>query len=77
MGKVELRIEIDETLADQARAAEIQLSLFLERALKLALGPAAATERARRWADENADAIAAHNRYVEEQGPFGEEWRRW
>jgi antitoxin CcdA len=77
MGKVELRLEIDEALADQARAEEIQLSLFLERALRQALGPKAAEERAKLWAAENADAIAAHNRYIEEYGVFGEEWRRW
>lgn len=77
MGKAELRVEIDEHLLEQARAAELHINLLLERALKAALGPAAAGERARRWAEDNADAIASHNRFVEENGEFGKEWRSW
>ncbi|HEX5776180.1 MAG TPA: type II toxin-antitoxin system CcdA family antitoxin [Caulobacteraceae bacterium] len=77
MGKTELKIEIDTHMLEQARAREIRLNLVLERALKKELGAAAAEERARRWADENADAIASHNRFVEENGEFGKEWRSW
>ncbi|HEX3920203.1 MAG TPA: type II toxin-antitoxin system CcdA family antitoxin [Caulobacteraceae bacterium] len=77
MGKTELRIEIDTLLLDQARTAELQVAIVVERALKAALGPAAAEERAKRWAAENAPAIEAHNRHVEEFGTFGEEWRSW
>lgn len=77
MGKTELKLEIDTHMLEQARAREIHLSLLLERALKKELGAAAAEERARRWADENADAIASHNRFVEENGEFGREWRSW
>ncbi|MGE5502669.1 MAG: type II toxin-antitoxin system CcdA family antitoxin [Ignavibacteriales bacterium] len=77
MGKTELKIEIDTHVLEQARAREIQLSLFVERALKKELGVAAAEDRARRWAEENAEAIASHNRFVEENGEFGREWRSW
>lgn len=77
MGKTELKLEIDATLLEQARAAEIQMTLLLERALKAALGDAAAEERARRWARENAPSIEAHNRFVEDHGAFGAEWRNW
>jgi post-segregation antitoxin (ccd killing protein) len=77
MGKAELRIEIDEHLLEQARAAEIHFSLLVERALKAALGPAAAEERARRWTEESAETIASHNRFVEENGEFGKAWRSW
>ena len=77
MGKTELKIEIDEHLLEQARASELRMTLVIERALKAELGPAAAEERARRWTDENADAIASHNRFVEENGEFGREWRSW
>jgi antitoxin CcdA len=77
MGKAELRIEIDALLLEQARAAEIQFSILMERALKEALGPSAADERAKRWAQDNAPSIDAHNRYVEEHGAFGAEWRSW
>ena len=66
MGKTELKLEIDAMLAEQARVAEIQMTLLLERALKAALGEAAAAqERARRWAGESAASIDAHNRFVE------------
>lgn len=77
MGKTELRLEIDSHLLEQARAAEIQLTLTLERALRAELGDAAASSRAERWAEENTEAIASHNRFVEEFGAFGAEWRRW
>jgi antitoxin CcdA len=77
MGKAELKVEIDEHLLEQARAAELHVNLLVERALKTALGSTAAEERARRWAEENADAIASHNRFVEENGEFGREWRSW
>lgn len=77
MGKAELRLEIDAVLLEQARASEIQLTLLVERALRDALGPQAAEERARRWASENSASIEAHNRFVEEHGAFGEEWRSW
>jgi antitoxin CcdA len=77
MGKTELRLEIDATLVEQARAAEVQMALLLERALKSALGDEAAEERARRWAEENTRSIEAHNSFVDEHGAFGAEWRSW
>lgn len=77
MGKSELKMEIDSHLLEQARAAEIQMTILFERALKAALGPAAAEERARKWAEDNAEAIASHNRFVDEHGAFGKEWRSW
>jgi antitoxin CcdA len=77
MGKEELKLEIDADLLAQARAAEVQLSLVMERALKIALGPEAAQERADKWAAESADAIASHNRFVRDHGAFGEDLRGW
>ena len=77
MGKTELRLEIDAELLAQARAAEIQLNLTMEHALREQLGPRAGDIRARKWAEENAAAIASHNQYVEEHGAFGSEWRSW
>jgi antitoxin CcdA len=77
MGKTELRLEVDSHLLEQARAAEIRLTLTLERALRAEPGEAAAESRAKHWAEENAEAIASHNRFVEEFGAFGAEWRRW
>jgi antitoxin CcdA len=77
MGKVELKLEVDALLLEQARAAEIQVTILLERALRAALGDAAARQRGERWAEENAPSIEAHNRFVEEFGAFGAEWRAW
>ena len=77
MGRTELKLEIDAVLLEQARAAQIQMTILLERALKAALGEAAARQRAERWAAENAPSIEAHNRFVEEHGAFGAEWRGW
>lgn len=77
MGKAELKLEIDEKLLEQARAAKVQMDLVMERALKAALGPAAAEERAKAWASENAEAIASYNRCIAEDGEFGKEWRNW
>ena len=34
-------------------------------------------KRAEQWLAENREAIAAYNRYVEEHGVFGEEYRPW
>lgn len=77
MGKTELKLEIDSTLLEQARAANIQVAVVAERAIRAELGQAAAEERARLWAAENADSISAHNRHIEEHGAFGAEWRSW
>jgi antitoxin CcdA len=77
MGKAELKIEIDDHLLAQARAAEVGLALVVERALRAELGPAAAEARARRWAEDNSQAIASYNQFVEDGGAFGEEWRGW
>lgn len=77
MGKTELKLDIDADLLDQARAANIQIAVVTERALREELGAAAAEERAKRWAMENAEAISSHNRFVEENGAFGAEWRSW
>lgn len=77
MGKAELKLVIDETLLADAQASGTELSVLVERALKARLGPDAAEARAKQWAEENAEAIASFNRFVEENGAFGEEWRRW
>lgn len=56
-------------LADEARA----LGLDPDRIVARALADAVGTERNRRWAEENREAIDAHRRYVEEHGvPLGE-----
>jgi len=85
MGKVELKIEIDAELVEQARRLDVDIDRAtlegLRRALSLRLGATLTdTERAedaRAWALENAEAIEAHRRRVERDGVFGEDFRTW
>ncbi len=77
MGKAELRIEIDALLLEQAEAAHIPVEMLVERVLKTALGESAAEERARKWAEENAEAIRDHRERIEQEGVFGEDFRTW
>ncbi|HEY1753134.1 MAG TPA: type II toxin-antitoxin system CcdA family antitoxin [Caulobacteraceae bacterium] len=57
-----------------AKRADLDLVARLERQRQ---NPAAAEAAARRWAEENAEAIEAYARRVEERGAFGEDLRRW
>lgn len=71
MGKVELNIGIDPELIEQAQKLGISFAGMDERALRLHLqkvDPAGAEARARRWAEQNAEAIADHNRRIRERG---------
>jgi antitoxin CcdA len=60
-------------LIDAARAAGINLSALLERALIEEL----VRVKWRQWREENASALAAYNRYVTEQGAFCRIGLRW
>src|SRR5215469_12594324 len=53
-------------LIDAARAARVNLSALLERALTEEL----VRLKWRQWREENAPAIAAYNRHVRENGAF-------
>jgi len=80
MGKVELNLGIDPELVEQAGRLGISIAGMDERALRLHLqkvDPAGAEARAKRWAEDNAEAIRIHNAFVEKHGCFGEEWRNW
>jgi antitoxin CcdA len=39
--------------------------------------PEGAEARARKWAEENAEAIKAYNERIERRGVFGADLRRW
>lgn len=41
------------------------------------LHPEGAEARARQWAEENAEAIAQHRKFIEEHGAFGDDLRTW
>lgn len=80
MGKVELDIGIDPELLAQAKRLGISVAGMSETQLRLHLqkvDPAGAEERARRWAEENAEAIKEHNRFIEEHGLLSDHLRTW
>ena len=77
MGKTELKLEIDPLLLEQAKAAGLPVNAIFERAVRAALGERAAEERARRWAEENAEAIRDHKERIAKYGVFGEDLRTW
>jgi len=57
-------LSLDSDLVSQARDLKINLSRAAEDGIKLAVK----AERERLWRLENAEAIAASNKYVEEHG---------
>ena len=61
-------VSIRSDLLDAAREAGVNLSATLERALAQEL----ASVRSARWREENREAIAAYNEYVEEHGAFSD-----
>jgi antitoxin CcdA len=78
MGKAELRIDAD--LLKQAKEAGVSVERVAEAAVREALrraDPAAADARARKWAEENAEAIEDYNRRIRERGLIGSEFRKW
>ena len=77
MGKAELKIEIDAALLEEARAAGVDLAGVTEAAVRRALGQSGIEDRAARWAEENAEAIKAHQERIEKFGVFGEDLRTW
>lgn len=90
MGKIDLHLSIDAELLSRAEAAGLDPAQALEEALasRLERGardqgqtlhsePEGPEARARRWADENVDAIQEHNARIAERGLVGADWRRW
>ncbi len=74
------KIEIEPELLEQAARLGIDVTGVDERTLRLYLqkvDPAGAEARARRWAEENAEAIKLHNERVDRYGVFGEDLRSW
>lgn len=74
------KIEIEPDLLEQAARLGIDVTGVDERTLRLYLqkvDPAGAEARARRWADENAEAIRLHSERIEKYGVFGEDLRSW
>ncbi|MBU9696222.1 type II toxin-antitoxin system CcdA family antitoxin [Rhodobacteraceae bacterium HSP-20] len=55
---------LDAALLDEARALGVNLSRAAEEGILARVR----AERARRWKDENAEAVAAYNRWIDENG---------
>ncbi|WP_051695968.1 type II toxin-antitoxin system CcdA family antitoxin [Caulobacter sp. UNC358MFTsu5.1] len=80
MGKVELDIGVDPELLAQAKRLRISVAGMSETQLRLHLqkiDPAGAEERARRWAEENAEAIKEHNERIARRGLISDHFRKW
>lgn len=71
---------IDPELLEQAARLGIDIGSRSENALRLHLqevDPAGSEARARRWAEENAEAIKDYNGRIRRRGSFGDQVRRW
>jgi antitoxin CcdA len=66
--KKPVNLSIDRDLLQQARALKVNLS----KALEERLAEIVRAERARRWQEDNREAIEAHNRFVEKHGLFND-----
>jgi antitoxin CcdA len=64
-------LTVNEDLLRQARALGINLSQAFEQKLEELVRAA----KAERWIEENREAIEAHNRWVRENGVFGDKYR--
>jgi antitoxin CcdA len=63
-----VNLSINSDLLRQARELKINLSQMLETQLEQMIRQ----ERARRWQEDNREAIEAHNRFVEKYGLFND-----
>jgi len=77
MGKTELRIDIDADLLAQAEACGLDIAQTLEAELRRAVSRADDDAKARRWAEENDEALKAQRERIDAHGVFGEDLRTW
>lgn len=86
MGKAELKSKIDADLMARAQAVGLSATNVTEQSLRQAVEELeyfatykglSEAEKKRKWAADNAEAIAAHKRQIEQYGVFGEDLRTW
>ncbi len=77
MGKAELKIEIDAELLAQAQSAGLSLEHITESVTRQLKKARDDDEKAKQWAEENAEAIKAHRERIDKYGVFGEDLRTW
>ncbi len=74
--RVRVEVELDKELVELAATAGLDLNEVAGRALKRALGgKASSDESARRWAEENAEAIQASNEEIRRNGLWSDRYR--
>jgi antitoxin CcdA len=66
-------LTIDSSLVSEGKAAGLNLSKIAEDAIRLALR----SKQQEQWLKENAEAIEAYNRRIEEHGVFSDGLRRF
>jgi antitoxin CcdA len=71
--KRSVNVSIEAGLADEAKAAGINMSATLERALNDELKQ----HRTRTWLEENREALASLNAYIEKHGLPLAKYRVW
>jgi Arc/MetJ family transcription regulator len=74
MGKVELRVQVDAELLAEAEGLGLPLDTFVEAQLRRAVEPGRLNRLA---VSQAADPDGGDNRFVEEFGEFGKDWRGW
>ncbi len=75
MDRIEITLQIDANLIEQARAAAVPLAAVMEEALKAALAAPPIEDFARIWAEEHAKAL--DDRQDRRDGPLGGYLRIW
>lgn len=73
MGKRAVNLSLEASLIERAKALDLNLSQALEAKLREIIREA----EARRWESENSEAIESFNRYVDQHGTIGDEYRRY
>ncbi len=71
--KARLNITVDADLLSEARKQGLNLSELMDRAI----ADATKAERARKWREDNAEAIRQHNEMIEREGLWSDGLRPW
>jgi antitoxin CcdA len=64
-----LNLLVESKLLEEAKSAGINFSALIDQTLR--------QELAKRWANENADAIKLYNERIEREGLWLDEYRTW
>jgi post-segregation antitoxin (ccd killing protein) len=65
---------IDGTLLEEAEALGLEIRGLVERELRRRIEK---RRTANAWAEENKQFVESYNRYIDQRGPAGDEYRRY